>query len=277
MRKAYPTDLNDEQWAVAEPLIAPAKPGGRQREVNLREVLNTLFYRAKTGCQWNMLPHDLLPKSTVHGYLVLWESDGTWQRLLDAVRGRVRQQAGRAETPSAGCIDSQTVKTTAVGGERGYDGGKKINGRKRHIVVDTMGLLLAVVVTSAAVDDGRAAPEVLRELWRGTYTRLKLIWADSKYHNHALNAWLKKHGYYEIEVIRRPKGVKGFYLLPRRWVVERTFAWFNGYRGLSKDYEYKVESSQAMIKASMVHLMLRKLHKEKPSPEPRAATARRAA
>lgn len=120
-------------------------------------------------------------------------------------------------------------------------------------------------------------PEVLRELWRGTYPRLQLIWADSKYHNHALNAWLKKNGYYEIEVIRRPKGVKGFYLLPRRWVVERTFAWFNGYRGLSKDYEFKVESSQAMIKASMVHLMLRKLHKEKPSPEPRAAAAGRAA
>src|SRR5918911_1849422 len=161
IRQKYPSDLTDEPWAIVEPLIPPAKRsprGGRPRTVNMREVLNTLFYLNRSGCQWDMLPHDLLPKSTVYDYFAQWRDDGTWATLVQALRERTRVEAGREPTPSAVCIDSQSVKTTEVGGpERGYDGGKKIHGRKRHVLVDTIGLLLVVLITSAALDDGAAA------------------------------------------------------------------------------------------------------------------------
>jgi putative transposase len=163
-RKAYPSDLTDKQFAVLEPLIPPAKTGGRPRTVSMREVLNTLFYQARAGCQWDMLPHDLLPKSTVHDYCTRWQKDGTWQQLLDALRVQVRRAQGKEDSPSVACIDSQSARTTAVGGERGYDGGKKVQGRKRHSAVDTLGLLLAVSVTAAKRDDGAAAPRVLGQL-----------------------------------------------------------------------------------------------------------------
>src|SRR3982750_2412756 len=163
MRKAYPSDLTDDQWAIIEPLI-PVHRLGRPRDVEMREVLNTIFYLTRSGCQWDMLPHDLPAKSTGDDYFKQWRDDGPWQVILDALRQRVRVAAGREPSPSAGSIDSQTVKGCEVGGERGYDGGKKINGRKRPIIVDTLGLLWVVMATAAAADDGTTAPEVLSRL-----------------------------------------------------------------------------------------------------------------
>ena len=263
-RKKYPSDLTDEQWVILGPMIPPAKQntqGGRPRKVDMREVLNTLFSLNRSGCQWDMLPHDLLPKSTVYDYFAQWREDGTWAKLVQALRERTRVEAGREPTPSAACIDSPSVKTTEMGGpERGYDGGKKINGRKRHLLVDTLGLLLVVLITSAGLDDGVAAPILLGHVTPQAFPRLVTIFADQKYHNHTLDAWMAEHrAGWHIDVQMRPAGTKGFTPLEKRWVIERTNAWHGRYRRNSKDYERRTESSTAMIQISHIHLMLNRL------------------
>lgn len=271
-RKAYATDLTDDQWARLEPLVLAfenrIRPGP-EREVDLREVVNTLLYLNRTGCQWRLLPHDLLPKSTAYDYFAKWRDHGLWPRIVTALREQVRQETPQAAapetmreaTPSAACVDSQTVKTTEMGGTHGYDGAKKINGRKRHIVVDTLGLLLAVAVTAGNVDDAVGAQEVVGKLQPGAFPRLEAIFGDSKYHNYKLYAWLEDHsrGKWHMEISSRPANTEGFKPLRIRWVVERSNAWIGRYRRNSKDYEKRTDSSESMILISTMNLLLRRL------------------
>jgi len=227
----------------------------------MREVLNTIFSLNRSGCQWDMLPHDLLPKSTVYDYFAQWRDDGTWEKLVQALREQTRVQVGREPTPSAICIESQSVKTTEMGGpERGYDGGKNIKGRKRHLLVDTLGLLMAILIPSAGLEDGVAAPQLLDHITPHDVPRLGTIFADMQYHNHDLDAWMATHrAGWRLAIKARPEGTKGFTPLEKRWVIERTNAWNGRYRRNSKDYERSIESSTAMIRMSHIHLMLNRL------------------
>jgi putative transposase len=257
--QSYPSDITDAQWALIEPHIPPAHPGGRPRKTDLRDVVDAIFYILRTGCQWRYLPKDFPPKSTVWRYFDQWRHDGTLETIHDLLRRKVRTAAKPYQPRTSASVDSQSVDTTSGGQQRGRDNAKNVDGRKRHIVVDSMGLLLAVLVTAANVDDARAASELFARLDGQPMGKVVRMYGDNKYHNLALYQWVQENARWDLTIVRRPKGAEGWVRLPIRWTVERTFAWLGKCRRLSMDRERSVRSSEVFVKWAMIHLMLNRL------------------
>src|SRR3954469_25589736 len=255
---SYPSDVTDEQWASIEPLI-PVYPGGRPRKTNVRDVLDAIFYLLRTGCQWRYLPKDFPPRSTVWRYFDEWRHNGTLDTIHDLLRKKVRTQEKPYSPRTTASVDSQSVDTTSGGEQRGRDNHKNVDGRKRHIVGDSVGLLLAVLVTAADVDDAKAAQELFGRLDGQPVSKVRRMFADSKYHNMKLYEWVEANADWDLSIVRRPKDAEGWVKLPIRWTVERTFAWLGRCRRLSKDREKSVLSSESFIKLAMIHLMLKRL------------------
>jgi putative transposase len=262
----YPTDLTDEEWNQIQTLVPAPKSGkgkrGRPVELDRRSLVNAIFYVVRAGCAWRLLPGDFPPWQTVYGYYRRWSQDWTWTFIHDTLRDWLRKTEGRNVAPTAAIVDSQSVKTPDQAGERGYDAGKKIKGRKRHLAVDSLGLILGLVITTAAVQDRDAAKNLIQGLVN-LFGRLQIIWADGGYLG-KLVQWVKQlrpYGKLKLEIVRRCDRVKGFRVLPKRWIVERTFGWFYKSRRLCRDYEVRLDHSEAMIRICMIRLMVRRLAK----------------
>ena len=255
--EGYASDLTDEQWEVIRPLLPVDHWGaGRPIELDMRCVVNAIVYIARTGCQWANLPKSYPNPNSVYYHFNRWSHDGTWEEINSLLREQVRLKADREAQPSGAILDSQSAKTTAVGGQRGYDAGKKIKGRKRHILVDTLGNLLKVVVHPADIQDRDGAKWVFASLPDTLWERLKKVWADGGYRG-KLADWLSQFHDVQLEVVERPADQKGFAVLPKRWIVERTFAWLGSYRRLSKDYEYYTDNSESWLYLASIHRLLR--------------------
>jgi transposase len=255
----YPSDLTGDQWALIESHIPIGPGGGRPCKTDPRDVLDAIFYITRTGCQWRYLPGDLPPKSTVWRYFDRWRRDGTLDAIHDALRKKVRTQEKPYHPRTSASVDSQSVDTTSGGEQRGRDNAKNVDGRKRHIVVDSLGLLMAVLVTAADVDDAKAAAELFGRLEGQPMSKVKVMYGDSKYHNMKLYEWVEENAHWDLTIVRRPKDAEGWVLLPIRWTVERTFAWLGRCRRLSKDREKSVLSSESFVKLAMIQLMVKRL------------------